>query len=163
MATNSRETAFEAVKAALELVVGSAYQYPPRRVLRCSFVPEAWIPDPTIGTVYYLWPERNPTRLGTDSCSKTDSLEAVVRAYTRLNKASENPSDDDPIRSRAAFGMETDVKEALFAAMDAGQFGGVVHAIEGNTITAEYLLYDPAYVAVDLRLTLTINTGRPGR
>jgi len=163
MATNSREIAFEAVKAALEAVSGTAYEFPPAKVLRCSFVPEAWIPDPTIGTIYYLWPESNPTRLGDDSCSKTDSLSAVVRAYTRLNVPTENPSAEDPARSRLAFGMETDVKEALYAAMDADQFGGKVHAIEGNAITADYVLYDPAYVAVDLKFTLTINTGRPGR
>ncbi len=162
MATNSREVAFEAVKAALELVSGSAYEYPPAKVYRCSFVPEAWIPDPTVGTIYYLWPEANPTRLGADTCSKTDSLACVVRAYTRLNKASENPSDEDPTRSRAAFGMETDVKEALFAGA-ATKFGGTAQALEGNQITAEYVLYDPAYVVVDLKFTLTIYTGRPGR
>ena len=163
MATNSREIAFEAIKTALQAVSGSAYEYPPKKVLRCSFVPEAWIPDPTIGTIYYLWPETNPTRLGGDSCSKTDSLATVVRAYTRLNEVTENPSAENPARSRLAFGMETDVKEALYAAMDLNQFGGKVHAIEGNTITAEYLLFDPAYVAVDLRFTLTVLTGRPGR
>ncbi len=162
MATNSRETAFEAVKAALEAVSGTSYEFPPAKVLRCSFVPEAWIPDPTIETIYYLWPENNPTRLGDDSCSKTDSLSAVVRAYTRLKVPTENPSAEDPARSRLAFGMETDVKEALFAAA-ATKFSGTVQALEGNQVTAEYLLYDPAYVAVDLKFTLTIYTGRPGR
>jgi hypothetical protein len=163
MATNSRETALQAIRAALLGVVGSDYEFPPKKVLRCSFVPEAWIPDPTVGTLYYIWPETNPTRLGDDTCSKTDALAVVVRAYTRLNEATENPSAENPARSRLAFGMETDVKEALYAAADADQFGGAIHAIEGNTITAEYLLYDPAYVAVDLRFTLTIHTGRPGR
>lgn len=162
MATNSREVAFEAVKAALQTVSGDAYQYPPAKVLRCSFVPEAWIPDPTIGTIYYLWPEQNPTRFGADTCSKTDSLSAVVRAYTRLKEATENPSAENPARSRLAFGMETDVKEALFAAAGT-KFGNTVQALQDDTITAEYLLFDPAYVAVDLRFTLTIYTGRPGR
>jgi hypothetical protein len=133
--------------------------YPPEVVLRCFAPNESWTPEPTHAQMYYVWHEAADTRLGPQSCEKTTGLQVAVRAYKRLNLASENPITENPKRSEYQFELETDVVESIYRDHT---FGNTAVRVR-DSIVSDYTVQEPSYAAVDVRFVVEIATNRPGR
>jgi hypothetical protein len=159
---NQHETVIAAICSQLEAIEGDDYAYPPdaNGVMRLVFMPEAWVPDPTFGTAYYIWPEAEVTRLGPESCQISSQLQMAVRACHRLENASENPNEQTPFRWQVAAEMYADVRQAIYSDFT---FGGSARRLVDNAITADYQQYDPATAIVDVRFVVEYTTARPGR
>jgi hypothetical protein len=162
---NQAETVVEAIRTQLEdqVVGGGTYEYPPdpRGVMRLLFMPEAWVPDPTFDTAYYVWHESEQSALGRESCTITGSMQMAVRACHRLQVASENPNEQEPLRSQVALAMAADVRQALYSDFT---FGGTARQIAGGgAIAADYQVFEASTAIVDLRFTVEYTTPRPGR
>lgn len=162
---NQHETVAEAIKARLQSISGgtNGYAYTPDRVIRVSWFPEDWLPDPTIGnTLYYFCPEREIRYLGPESCSTRGKLEGIIFACQKLVNATENPSATAyaPERWQVADELAADITQAIFTDVT---FGFTAIKLVDSQLEVNYAVSVPGWACVEVRFVVEYRTNRPGR